>query len=545
MQIETEFGGKLELHRVVGFEIRTKSASWFRGERHWVVAVLESSKDEVKLTKPNYLLNSLEKLHKLEAELKEYRSYREKVDCSGVDVFIPDREVTVVIPCHEQGEFLSDALQSLRDSYLRPSRILLIDDSSRVPLELSRLPRDLTERVEVFRVNFRDAHKVRGFGLNLVKTPYVLFLDADNKVRDRYLSDAIQKMEFQRDIAFVYPMLHAFGDGKGIWHSLDKAPKQVSGRDLTYRNWCDSGSVYRTEVLRQVNPYRLVMTSDCTSPDWRVARDILLAGSWRGVMSDIGLDYRVHPNQLSYKPEYSYVVDADLKNEIITIVVAFSGRWPEWEKVRSWILKQTYPVNKTRLLILNSSHSPVNVERLGLRAWRGRGLQIEDVETGYVGLADEDRRLSVDVRRKVEVSVSKIYNLLPGLIPYDYAFILEDDVEPTRFDVIERLMESLDADVAAVSGLYQHRYGDFSTAIGMEFDPDKMELMSGPEKQLVGGSGFGCLLLRLDVLKRFPLAADHPKRVHYDVNFSYEVKKAGWKWVLDRGVFCRHHFRKP
>lgn len=550
MLVETEKGEMLDLSKVTWLGIWTRREGFWKRLWHSVVVHLEGQSlgySGLEITIPRSLLETLEELEKWKKILASCKGEAKKPELAPLSRISPIRsyedlspeltEVTVVIPCHNQREYLPDALRSLRESSLKPKRIIILDDSNEQPLTQEEV-----EEAELLRVEYRDAHRTRAHGLQQVETQYVLFLDADNMVKRDYLKDAIQRMNSDRGIAFVYPVLYAFGDGRGIWHGLDKAPSEVSGRDLTCRNWCDSGSVYRTEVLRQVNCHSLEMTPGCVAADWRVAREILKAGHWRGVRSEIGLSYRVHERQMSHNPCPNFMVDADLLNEVVTIVIAFSGRWAVWGKIRNWLLRQTYPIKKCRLLIFNSSHKAVSVEELGLKAWRGVGIQIEEVNTGYPGLADEDRRTNVVARKQVEIAVTKIYNQLPSLIPHEYAFILEDDVEPTRFDVIERLMGSMNSDVAAVTGIYQHRYNSSSTSIALGFDPNNLEPMEGPERQLVGGSGFGCLLLRLAVLARHPLAADHPHRVHYDVNFSYEVNKAGWKWVLDRGVFCKHHF---
>jgi glycosyltransferase involved in cell wall biosynthesis len=444
-------------------------------------------------------------------------------------------EITVVIPCHNYARFLADCLDSVQASDLKP-RVIVIDDAS------SDDPGPIAKRfgVEFHRVEFRDVHRVRGFGLSLIQTKYVCFLDADNKLKPSYLSHCVSRLEADRNAAFCFPVLQCFGDDEGIAHGTAAAPAVVKWTDIESRNYCDANSVHRTEVLWQSLAFRLTIPTDCGPADWRLARQILRAGPWHALRADVPLLYRRHGTQMSAAPPVRYFVDADLQNEPVTICVAFSGRWSAWQLLRQWILRQTWPSEKTRLMILNSTHEPLTAERLGLASWAGASLQIERIDVGRPQLADEERRDAPAVGRAVEAAVCGLYNRAVQMIFGEWILFVEDDVIPQRPDVIAKLMESVGPHVACISGLYKHRYEDSAVAFGAPQGKLPMRAMEGPEIEHVTGTGFGCLLARRSVLSQFGLSGDDPRCKFYDVNIGVRIARAGYQWILDRSVYCEH-----
>ncbi len=452
-------------------------------------------------------------------------------------------QITVVIPCHNYARFLGACLHSVSRSTLGTAgkvRVIVIDDSSDDrPEEVFQEFAGGLPQAEFHRVNFRDVHQVRRFGLSLVETKYCMFLDADNQLYKTYLSSAVQRLEADRNAAFVFPVLLAFDGGIGFWHGTDLAPDVVRWQDIEGRNWCDAGCVHRTEVLKSSLALNGEVSTACTAQDWRMARNVLRSGPWHGLKSEVPLHYRVHSAQMTAQPSKTYWIDADLEHETVTIIVAFSGRWEMWENLRGWIVNQEWPAGQTRLLILNSTHSALSVADFGLEDLKLSGIQIERMDAGRPKLADEDRRPSEYVRADVEAAVSGLYNRASQLAFGEYLFFLEDDVIPHRPDAIRQLLQTMGPNVAAVSGVYQHRYQENAVAFHLPFT-GQMFPMGGPDLEQVGGTGFGCLIARKSLLLKHALSGDDVIQPHYDVDFAAKMRRDGWEWWLDRTVKCDH-----
>ena len=451
-------------------------------------------------------------------------------------------EITVIIPCHNYGHYLQECLNSIAASSLQPVRVIVIDDASDLPLERSAFEiSDFKFEIEWHRVDFRDQSKVCRYGCDLVETTYCLFLDADDKVDPQYFDTAVRMMTADREAAFVYPVLQAFGDSHGCCHGTEHAPSMVSWLDLESRNWCGAGTLFRAEVLRSTLALKTDRVPDCGCNDWITARTVLRAGPWHGLRCEVPLYYRMHAGQMhSQKGWTRYDRQANLQHEIVTIVVAFSGRWDAWWKLRDWIFNQSWPYNQVRLMILNSTHEDLTAKDLGLHDMPFGSLQIERIDAGRPQLADEERRNAPAVGRAVEAAVCGLYNRAIQMIFGEWILFLEDDVIPQRRDAIAKLMQSVGPKVAAVSGLYRHRYENSAVAFGAPVGKLPMRAMEGPEIEPVTGTGFGCLLARRSVFSQIGLSGDDPRCQFYDVNAGVRVSRMGYQWILDRSVFCDH-----
>lgn len=460
-----------------------------------------------------------------------------------ISVSLGHAGVAVVIPCHNYARFLAECIESLMSSTVRPSQIIVVDDSSD---DDPKSVCDQFEGVEYIRCEERDVHATRGVGLQRVNSRFVCFLDADDKVLPEYFAEALEVFNSDRRVAIAFPQLVYFGDATGPAHGTDRSPEIVTFENIEQRNWISAGAVLRTELVHQSLVFRglKIDAEKCWTQDWRVAKSILRSGaSWIAKKMSTPLLYRKHGTNMSARPNDSYWYDADFSNETITIVIAFSGRWDCWPRLRAWLKSQTWPVTQLRLMIINATHKPLTASMLGLQDWEG-SLQIERLDAGYPRLADQERRNQPAVGRAVEAAVAAIYNTAIRLLGTEYVVFIEDDVVPRSADTVEQLLKAMGPWVSAVSGVYRQRYQvDKCCAFDVPFVGDEsFKPLSGEGIELVGGSGFGCLLTRRSLLRRFPLAGDGAGKF-FDCDFSLNCSSADngwWTWLLNRNVQCDH-----
>jgi glycosyltransferase involved in cell wall biosynthesis len=459
-------------------------------------------------------------------------------NCSKCELYYDIRwDVSIVIPCHNYNEYLIDCLDSIEASNVKPARVVVVDDASDIPVET---PAGYSFNIEVIRIDARDQSLACRAGFRLVNTKYVAFVDADDKISSKYVSAAIRRMEADPNAAAAFPYLVSFGDTNGvIMHNTDQAPDVVRLEDIERRNWCSAGTVFRSEVLRQTLALETDRSPGCGTNDWITIRAVLRAGPWHAVAANEPLHYRIHKGQMHTSESFkTYELSACLEKEVVTIIVAFSGRWHYWPQINNWIQTQNWPIEQTRLMILNNTHKPLMASMLGLHNWPG-SLQIERVDVGVPGLADLERRNAPDTGRRVEAAVAGLYNKAVKLAGTEWLLFIEDDTQPILPDTIKRLMMQTYPNVAAVSGLYEHRYEPKAVAFD-SFDPLVLSNMTGPEVSEVYGSGFGCLLIRKSVLSKIGLSGDSVTDRFYDVNVGRRVTSSGWRWLLNRAVPCNH-----
>lgn len=451
-------------------------------------------------------------------------------------------EITVIIPCHNYRQYLQECLDSINASTLQPVRVIIVDDASDPPLQPSAFEiSNFKFQIQWNCVDFNSQALTCRHGFSLVETTYCLFLDADDKINPDYLATAVQMLAADREAACAFPYLEAFGEGVGCCHQTDRAPDVVRWHDIESRNWCPAGSVFRSDVLRQSLALQVDRVPGCGCSDWITIRTVLRSGPWHAVKTGVPLYYRQHAAQMTKGSDFHrYELQANIANEVVTIVVAFSGRWDAWWRLRDWLFNQEWPYDQTRVMILNSTHKDLTAKDLKLHDMPFRSLQIERIDAGFPQLADINRRGRADIQRQVDSAVAGLYNRAIAMAYGEWMLFVEDDVIPQRSDAIAQLFRSVGPQVAAVSGVYRHRYDGTAVAFGPPNNKLPMRQMDGPEIEHVTSTGFGCLLARRSVFTRFGLSGDEPRCWFYDVNAGVRVHRMGYQWILDRSVYCEH-----
>src|SRR3982751_726042 len=124
--------------------------------------------------------------------------------------------VDAIIPCHNYGHLLEDAVRSVLAQEDVTVRVLILDDAStdKTPAVAAELARDL--RVESRRHAINRGHiRTYNEGLEWVQADYVLLLSADDVLTPGSLARAVRVMQahpdvvltYGRDIAFSTPQL--------------------------------------------------------------------------------------------------------------------------------------------------------------------------------------------------------------------------------------------------------------------------------------------------------------------------------------------------
>src|SRR5689334_1977134 len=103
--------------------------------------------------------------------------------------------VSVVIPCFNDGQYLSHALQSVCAQTLPPFEILVIDDGSTDPRTVKLLQGLDLPVVRVIHQENRGLAAARNVGIRNARGKYVYFLDADDVIGPACLATLTQLLE--------------------------------------------------------------------------------------------------------------------------------------------------------------------------------------------------------------------------------------------------------------------------------------------------------------------------------------------------------------
>ncbi|WP_245642313.1 glycosyltransferase [Neokomagataea thailandica] len=155
-------------------------------------------------------------------------------DCFG------DARVTVVITSYNYSDYLLDALTSVEQQTEELLDLIVVDDgSSDGSPDMIRLWMERkTERFNRLVLR-RSCHNAglggaRNIGMDAAETPYILHLDADNRLRPNACSTLAHAME--HDTAFSYPTIECFNENGPVIAEYDPDFPQPPGTPLFLSN---------------------------------------------------------------------------------------------------------------------------------------------------------------------------------------------------------------------------------------------------------------------------------------------------------------------
>jgi glycosyltransferase involved in cell wall biosynthesis len=114
------------------------------------------------------------------------------------------KNLCVVITVYNDGRYLKDAIESWENADPELSDILLVNDGSTDEFTLTVLSGLEIQGYPVLHKSNGGLSSARNEGIRQCPHRYILTLDADNKIRKGYISQALQAMETNESIGLVY-----------------------------------------------------------------------------------------------------------------------------------------------------------------------------------------------------------------------------------------------------------------------------------------------------------------------------------------------------
>lgn len=463
------------------------------------------------------------------------------------DDSIDGNSVSVVIPCHNYGRYLGEAIDSVLRQSVHPREIIVVDDASEddTPAIASRYAR---AGVRYLRGEWRSVGAARNAGLAVTTSPLLVFLDADNMLHPAYLQRGIEALRAAPEAAIAYPDQQCFGDRTDYYHFPDAFDWRLFDR----QNHMDTVAMVRRDALMQAGGWSHGVMQD---GDWITWRRILRLG-WGAVRSH-GLSlYRMHGKNMIFSLESgsTYAERAGLLEEQATLCIALSGRKWAWPLTVDFLSRQTFPHDKLHLIVLDTSDDPAfgaEVKRW-LEQCDYAGTTYLHERIGEPGLADHDRSQNTEA---VCHACARIYNTFAQHSTTPLTFLLEDDVLPP-LDAYPRLVRSLGNTVLSVGAAYRNR--STGKPIGWKLPGTEYETPDDHPQEGVSdvfGSGLGCTVFRTAYLKhhvfRSPAGIsfdyDFFARTHEPLTIFYPnalmptVHENGWRTLTDWDCVCRHY----
>jgi glycosyltransferase involved in cell wall biosynthesis len=204
----------------------------------------------------------------------------------SADAVIPP--IAVVIPCHDDGATLGEAV----DSALRqdvPVEVIVVDDGSTDTDTAALLRRLAGDGIRVLRQANRGPGPARTAGFRATSARFVLPLDADDRIPAGALRRLRDELDGRPDLVAAWGRERHFGSIA----FTQRTPSSLDPWQLSYRNDLPLSALYRREAVLAAGGWQL----DGGYEDWDLWMTLAEAGHEGVGVPAITSEYRVAPGR--------------------------------------------------------------------------------------------------------------------------------------------------------------------------------------------------------------------------------------------------------
>ncbi|MDX2047196.1 MAG: glycosyltransferase family A protein [Chitinophagaceae bacterium] len=219
--------------------------------------------------------------------------------------------ISVVIPCYNQGNFLSDALNSLSQCDASLFETIIVNDGS-TDVATNHYLTELKEKgYNVISQENKGLSGARNTGIKHASAEYILLLDADNKIRPSFIVKGIEVFQSDDDVKVVYGDAEYFGDEKGL---RKQGPFNLQRMMLV--NWIDACTMVRKSVFDEVGYFDTNMKAGWE--DWEMWLRIAFSGYKFHYLNEVVFDYRIRKNSMAKQVYNTREITNNIENYVFS-----------------------------------------------------------------------------------------------------------------------------------------------------------------------------------------------------------------------------------
>lgn len=136
-------------------------------------------------------------------------------------------KVSVIIPCYNQGKYVTDAIDSVLDSNFNDLEIIVVNDGSTDEKTNTLLHTIQRPKTKVIETENQGASQARNTAILASQGEYILPLDADDIIYPTYIGKAVAELDNHQDLGIIYAKGEYFGLKHGIWELPEYSLKQI------------------------------------------------------------------------------------------------------------------------------------------------------------------------------------------------------------------------------------------------------------------------------------------------------------------------------
>ena len=258
--------------------------------------------------------------------------------------------VTVVIPCFNDGPFINKAIHSVLNQTIKPDQIIVVDDGSEQATKAILEAITYPEVKVVFQKN-KGVSVARNVGIDLAKTDYILTLDADDYFESTFIEKAINILDNNPKIVTVGCLIKVLE----IDNTQTEILKPLGGavQDFLVKNNGVGCSMFRKSAWKSVSGYDEKMLDGYE--DWEFWIAILKDGKQMHIIQEPLFTYRMkkHSRDKKALKLHDYKLREYIFNKHKTLY------FDNFETFAKQILYQNSRLRQDKIKTLNSLNTKI------------------------------------------------------------------------------------------------------------------------------------------------------------------------------------------
>lgn len=126
--------------------------------------------------------------------------------------------VSIIIPCHNAGSYVQEAIQSALNQSYKPIEIIVVDDGSTD--DSAKIAQSFGKQVVFYQQPQSGPGKARNYGVQQAKGEYIAFLDADDLLDPAFIHDSLTALRSTAQGAYTYSRMQKFGKQSGLAETI-------------------------------------------------------------------------------------------------------------------------------------------------------------------------------------------------------------------------------------------------------------------------------------------------------------------------------------
>jgi glycosyltransferase involved in cell wall biosynthesis len=201
-------------------------------------------------------------------------------------------EVSVIIPCYNQGQYIDEAVESVLAQSFDDYEIIIINDGSTDKYTSELLKNYSRPKTKIIHSSNHGLPAARNMAISEASGKFILPLDADDKIGKDYLIKASEILNKDRDIGILYCAAELFGDKNGKWNLPDYTIEKILIENMIFAT-----AFFRKEDWQKVGGYNPNMKAGWE--DWDFWLSIISLGRKVYKIPDVLFYYRIKKHSMT------------------------------------------------------------------------------------------------------------------------------------------------------------------------------------------------------------------------------------------------------